>query len=358
MTCWKCQLSIPEWQTFCSNCGARRGASEPGRTQVVRTGLIARQFNRIRGFLREQARSEEAKRLDAIFSRIHPLDDPDWAISELKRLSAQVAYHDRRLKETINFYLTMFLVQAATERRGMRPYDAYDSRRIMESIRAFRESGEWDRLDEDITMPAHSLREAASLGNPKGYSGLARLYKDLGDHGLLALYGIYPHHLAMEELSDAKFVAAFGHGIAVELGSARLGLCFRTEVPDLEYGEEIVWAYEQAHGEYQKALELHRTDASSYVELSQVLRQLGRPEEANANLHQAVAILNKAIQADNSDTKSSTERAQVFQELGEIDLAIADWQHLLTLTTREYEVKQLRDKIDRLRKKKEAAERW
>jgi tetratricopeptide (TPR) repeat protein len=125
-------------------------------------------------------------------------------------------------------------------------------------------------------------------------------------------------------------------------------------MPDLEFLTEIIWLYEQAEENYKEALRLDPTDTSSCIKLSYVMGQLGKRNEANDYLDKALAILNKAILVDNEDKRSYSERAEIFKELGKIELAISDLERLLTLSTSEFELDQTRQKIEELRKSKEA----
>lgn len=183
-------------------------------------------------------------------------------------------------------------------------------------------------------------------GNSIGHSGQASAYQQVAD-GILMAYGIFPVRFLKHSVSELK-------GERVQYGNAQLGIFIKQEMPDLEFITEILWLYEQAEDKYEQALRLDPTDTRSCIELSHVLRQLGKKKEATDYIDKALAILNKAILADNEDERSYSERAEIFQELGKIELAISDLERLLTISTRQYEIDSTRRKIEKLRKGKES----
>ena len=358
-TCWNCQIESARWQTFCARCGARCTHGEP-ETNIARKGLISRQFNRLAGFLSEQFRSEAEKRFETILSSLAPDDNPEWAVEQIISFRFDSASHGLEVSEslevTMDSWLAFFYVDAGHQIFRFRMPGSDTSRRIVQSVRDFKQTGKHDKLHDQFRRAADLFREAGALGNPNGYAGLARLHMTVADEALLLLYLVHPHHYATERVID-PVVPGEGSGKPVHYNGAHFGFCWSPELPEVEFGEEIVWLYEEAKHGYETALRLDLSDARSYVENSQVLRQLGQPDEATSNLHKALAFLNKAIQASKSDGESWSQRGQVFEQLGEIDLAISDLEQALRLMALEYEVKNLREKVDRLRRQKGDPER-
>lgn len=117
---------------------------------------------------------------------------------------------------------------------------------------------------------------------------------------------------------------------------------------------DIQKLYDDACENYSTALKLDPSDARSHMELSEILREIGKERDATANLEKALAILNKAILADNTDKQSYSERARIFEDLENIDLAIADLERTLTFSTRQSDICLTKLKIEELRKSKQA----
>lgn len=161
--------------------------------------------------------------------------------------------------------------------------------------------------------------------NPHWYSALARGYKHKAD--LKRRGGLSPTMFLLLNQEERAALNAKDAG----------------QIPKL---------YEDACENYGIALRLDPTDVRSYVELSEILKQIGRGREAIDNLQKALAILNKAIQADNMDKQSYSERARIFEELGEIDLAIADLERELTFSTSQSDIKLTNLKIEGLRERR------
>lgn len=231
------------------------------------------------------------------------------------------------------------------------------SRQILSHVRKIKEfplgnmapeySESYSGLDEAFRGALRRFDQALSLepDYPDGYAGRARAYQHIADHMLLYTYGIWPSPKKRSEYPPDE-----PEGEAVRYRAVRFGVCFREQIPDLEFGDEILWLYEQAEKNYGTALWLDPTDTKSYVELSRVLGQLGKGKEADDNLSKALFILNRAILADSKDERSYSQRAEILEEMGRINLAIADLEHMLTLATRDYQLRSLRDKIDKLNK--------
>ena len=211
----------------------------------------------------------------------------------------------------------------------------------------FRYGEAYDGLDRvlngSLSMYDRSIAMDPSRHN--GYSRRARAFQEVANEILMA-YRVFPIRSFTDSEDESK-------GKAVCYGNAQLGISIRQKMLELEFSAEILSLYEQAEEDYRKALSLDRTDTKSYVELSHVLRQLGKENEATNYLNKALPILNTAIQADNADERSYDERADIFEELGEIDLAITDLERALTVAKWEYQIDSRKRKIEELRKRKE-----
>jgi Flp pilus assembly protein TadD len=111
--------------------------------------------------------------------------------------------------------------------------------------------------------------------------------------------------------------------------------------------------YKRAEEDFREALRLDPTDAECYMELSELLKQLGKQAEAAEKMNKALSILNRAIQADTTDERSYLERAEVYDRLGQMRLAITDLEQALTLVTMEYQIESIRNRLEALRKRGE-----
>ncbi len=236
------------------------------------------------------------------------------------------------------------------------------ARQILSHVRKIKEfplgnmapeySEDYSGLDEAFRGALGRFDQALSLepDYPDGYAGRARAYQYVADHMLLYTYGIYAYGIWPSPKKRSESPPDEPEGEAVQYKAVRFGVCFREQIPDLEFGEEILWLYEQAEKNYGTALWLDPTDTKSSVGLSRVLGQMSKGKEADDNLSKALFILNRAILADSKDELSYSQRAEILEEMGRINLAIADLEHMLTLATRDYQLRSLRDKIDKLNK--------
>ncbi|MCH8009863.1 MAG: tetratricopeptide repeat protein [Chloroflexi bacterium] len=210
----------------------------------------------------------------------------------------------------------------------------------------------WERLDKAFHGALSKFNHSLSLapGYSGACSGQAKAFQDAADDILLHEYRVWPTYMEYRrDPSQGK------EGATVQHGSAILGVCFTEETPVIRFADEIIWLYERAEQHYGEALRLDPTDAESYVNLSHALRQLGKEEEAQQNLHKALAIVNKATAADAIDEISYSERAAILEEMGEVDAAIADLEQVLTLTSSEFTVDSTRQKLEALLKQDGAA---
>ena len=362
--CRICQNSVSRYQTFCSKCGARQRVDT---TEVdIRQGVFARLKSFLKELFRSEAEREAERHLQAGFNlgqygfeaaipdheeavRLNPSHKSVLATTYLgagdERLSHPGGFPGGPLGELVSFS------KISAERKAEEILSWVSKVRQSEEGYAFQliEAGKGldEALDGALAMYDSSVR--LDRANPHAYSGRARAFHKVAD-GILMAYSIFP-------LRSLRRSANERDGKPVQYGNARLGICIRQEMPDLKLGAEIVWLYGHAEEDYKEALRLDSTDTKSCVELSHVLGQLGKRDEATDYFDRALAILNKAILVDNDDERSYCERAEIFEELGEIELAISDLERVLTLSTWEFKLDGTRRKIGELRRSKEAGEK-
>jgi len=365
--CRICQDSVPQYQTFCPHCGARKSISFVYKRGSARRNVLTR----LKDHFREAFQSEAEKRFDAACELAQY--GFDAAIPSLEEIIRQEP-NNSRFEGT----MAVFYAGAGDERLshpggfpggpieklkprfsfhfgGMEPNTKAEE--ILSWVSKLRQlkrkqSRQYDKayegldkaLNGSLVMFDKSLDIDPNYSG--GHSGRASAYEQVAD-GILMAYGISPLHLSPHSLDEADREL-------VQYGGAQLGTCMKQLMPDLEFLAESIWLYEQAEEEYKEALGLAPTDTTSYVRLSHVLGQLGKKNEANDNIDKALAILNRAILADNADAESYSERAKIFKELGKTELAVSDLERLLTLSTREYVIDSTRREIEELRKSKEA----
>lgn len=306
-TCRVCSNSMPAYLAFCTRCGGRQRVFRSNTTGTVKRGFVAMAFGRLTYFFKDKFRSQDAKYFDAICNLAQY--SAEAPIRDLEILYNTVS--NERLKTEINKMLAMFYVMAGRERSiALIPRSIDGWWGLLRSVRSHQLSG--DRLDDELENVLQMFSEARRRGSPEGDFAAAHFYKTLADRALIW-----------------------------------------SEVPGFDFGDEIAWLYQQAKDRYDLAIRLDATYTTAYIELSQVLTSLGRTAEAKNNLQEAVVILNRAIQADTKDERSYSERAIVFEELGFINQALSDLRQLLTLTTREYELDSVRNKIDVLIKRQD-----
>lgn len=361
--CRICRTSVPQYQTFCSHCGARQIVITPRR--ITRRSF----FSRLKDSFREAFRSEAEKRFDAACELVgrYGADAAILSLEEVVDLEPQ----NSRYKETLAASYAAaggerlshpggFLGGPLLELRSGTFVGDVKAKEILSWVSKVRQlkgkeffqySEAYEGLNEALNRSLEMFDKALRMDPtyPHAYLCRARAFHQVTDSVLMA-YGIFPIRFLTHSVSELK-------GKPVQYGSAQLGICLKREITDLKFAVEILWLYEQAEKDYQEALRLDPTDAKSYVEISHVQRQLGKKNEANNNLNKALAILNKAIQTDNADEQSYSERAEVFERLGEIESAITDLERLLTLYTLEFELDDKRRKIENLRKNIEAGEK-
>ncbi len=343
--CRICRSEIPELQMFCTSCGVRQTPEKlPAKRGVL---------GRLEDFFWQTFRSEAWKRFDAAI----PLGRYAVAavipgMEEALKLDPQ----NHKMKSI----LAICYVGAAEESIHMGG-SLWNALAAVAEVRRVEEDTEhgyaeyaraWEWLDKAFHGALTKFDRSLYLvpGYSRAYSVRAKAFQDAADDILLHAYRISPTYMEYRrDPSQDK------EGATVRHGSAILGVCLTEETPVLRFADEIIWLYEHAEEDYREALSLDPTDAESFVNLSHVLRQLGKEKEAEQNLYKALAILNKATEADDTDEKNYSERAAILEEMGEVDGAIADLERVLTLTSSEFTVDSTKQKLEALRKQNEAA---
>ena len=292
--CRNCQNSVPRYQSFCSACGARQFVSsrlvkKRGAKRRAKRGVL----ERLKDFFSMGLESEADKHYKAgcelmIFSG-------ESATTEFKE-ALRLAPRNSRYKTAL---------ATAYWDWGMRQDRTGDYEGAIESLNAAID------LQPD---------------NPHWYAALACCYKHKAE--LKQRGGLSPSMFSWVDQEEAR-------------------VSFSPEDVD-----QISELYEDACINIGIALRLDPTDVTSYMELSGIMKQIGKEREVTDNLREALAIVNKAIQADNTDEMSYSERAIIFEELGEIDLAIADLERNLTFSTSKANIMITKLKMEQLRERK------
>ena len=377
-SCRICKHSVPQFQSFCPHCGARQIATITG--EMDRQAILSRLKDVFHRAHYELFRSEEPCEAEEEFLAYNPSWGFDASISHLESI-----YNRVRNKHRIRGTMAIFYSCAGNERIGLwepsstKPLEklrsSYESTRVQKAkeilswVSKVRQVGDdefslyddaWSGLDEALDGSLSLYDKSINIDNtyPGGYSARAHAFESVAD-GILEAHGIRPYRFLIDagDISEALCLDSELYepkGKAVRYGNAELGTCIEQETPDLNFAAEVLWLYKQAIRDYKQALSLDPTDTRSSIGASHVLRQLGIKNEAIDCLNRALAILNKAIIADGHDAQSCSERAQVLRELGEIELAILDLEHLLTLSTSEFDLGLIKWKIEALRKVKTA----
>lgn len=197
------------------------------------------------------------------------------------------------------------------------------------------------RIEKDFNQALSKYEEAARLGHPDGHTDRAAMLVSVADGALLMLY-----HISSPRIGQGRYQR---DNKPVHHGNVFLGNSFSQEVRDVDYADELVWLYEQAKADYEKALTIDPTNSKACLALAQILQQFGQTQQSVTFLDRALAILNRALQADERDENSYLERAEVFEQLGNVNQAIADLERCLTVTTLQFKAQSARERIDRLR---------
>ncbi len=368
--CRICKTSVPNWQTFCLHCGARIYIRSVG---TQKEGFFARLRISSKNFFR----SEEAKKADK-----HMEYSYAYATLAIYSAEAVLLEHEEaaKLDPKYKSILATSYAAAGNERMSdiysrFRPIYAWgkeEQRRTVENLTkpvlsAIREMMRVESLDECDAPDDFDAYKALdkefkgalemfdkSFETDPDYPGAfwwrASAYTHMAEAILMA-YWVYPKRIVdswsrdpIGSVQDEKMDKVLEHG------HRQLGFCDPQMFSGFEFAEEIVWLYERAEEDYQQALGLDPTNARCYIDLSDLVGQLGKLEEASSALNTALSILNKALQGDSSDINTYLERAEVYERLGDVKLAIADLEHTLTLETKEYGLKSVRHRIEALRK--------
>lgn len=356
--CRICKTSVPnDWQTFCLHCGARIYVGSIG---MQKEGLFARSIIGLKNFFRSEE-AEEADKLIENSASLAIFCGPEAVIpehEEAARLSPKYksilagSYAAAGTARAHSIHYRPRLTWGKEER--LRQVDEL-TKPIVSVVRKLI-SGKSFYGDSDLDKAFNGALEMFDKSidaDPKhwfAYFRRAHAFRDMADNILMA-YDVYPKRIAdsWARLPDMG-IGKIEMGQMIEHGKVQLGFCSPQLFSKFEFAKEIVWLYERAEEDYRQALELDQTRTECYIDLSDLLGQLGMREEASDALNKALSILNKALQADSSDTNSYQERAEVYERLDNVKLAIADLEHALTLETREYNLKSIRDRIEALRK--------
>jgi tetratricopeptide (TPR) repeat protein len=356
--CRICKTSVPNWQTFCLHCGAR-----------IYVGSIATKnegfFERFRVSIKDIFRSEEDKKADKLIENS----------TSLARYSTEaiIPEHEEATRLSPKYKSILATSYAATGTERMRNIDS-----------KFRPFGVWGKEEhlrqvDALTKPivsvlkkmidtssfygdldlnrafngALELFEKSIDADPEyasAYFQRAHAFRDMADNILMA-YRVYPRHIVDWWIRHPiKNVQETKMDMSLEYDNIQLGFYSKESYSGFKFKKEMVWLYERAEEDYRQALDIDQTYTMCYVDLVDLLGQLGKHKEASDSLNKALSILNKAIQADNTDIKSYIERAEVYDKLDNVKLAIADLEHVLTLETMEYQLKSIRERIETLRK--------
>lgn len=356
--CRICRTDLPEHQTFCSKYGARQFvfAAVTGKQSV-----FVRLMDLLRSFFRSEEEEEAEKYMEASYS------------SALFGDEATIREHEEAARLNPKYKSILAGTYAATGTERMRdvrlqpdiPWGASKDERHQASDRctepllsAIREMMRDESLEAYQALDK-AFHEALSMFNksiktwheyPRAYARRAQAYRDMADNILMA-YWIYPERILDSwNRFPAVGVGKMKRDKTIQHENVLLGFCKPKLFTGFQFANEVIWLYERAEEDFRETLRLDPTDAKCYMELSELLKQLGKREEAAEKMNKCLSILNSAIQTDITDERSYLERAEVYDRLGEMRLAIADLEHALTLATMEYQIKSIRDRIDTLRR--------
>ena len=375
--CRVCKHSMPQFQSFCPHCGARHIATITADTD--RKGSMSRLKDVFHMAYYDLFHSEEPCDAEKEFLLYNPSWSFDVSIPHLESI-----YNRVRNKHRIRGIMAGFYSCAGYERIGLwepsntKPLgklrSSYETLRaekaeeILSWVSKVRQVGDddfspyddtWAGLDEALDGSLSLYNKGIDMDHtsPARYSDRAHAFQSVAD-GILWAHGIQTYRFLTDtDYIDYELEALClntelhkPQGKPIRYGNAELGICIEQVTPDLNFAAEVLWLYEQAVKDYKQALSLDSTDTTSSMRVSDILRQLGKKNEADDYLNRTLAILNKAIIADGHDIQSYSERAQVFRELGEIELAILDLERLLTLSTSKFDLDRTKWKIEALQK--------
>jgi len=348
--CRLCKNDVPKHQSFCTICGTRQTYNPKTKLNVLSS---------LKYFFYKEFSGEAEEHLQAGF--------------ELGKygFEAAISDHERaaRLNPKHNSILATTYGGAANERLGLWGGGGvlgrillYSSNagEILSLVNKFRTDKEnvfgkppdflylaetYSALNKALDGALLLYDKAVQLDpeDPQHYFSRAEALSQLANYILVA-YGVFPTHME-------NYLTVKSERWPIEYGAAKLGISFIKE-PNLQFVEEILWLYNVAKRDYEKAIDLNHTDTQCYVQLSHVEHILGNQHAASDYLAKALEVLNKALRADSMDTRSYSERAMVFEELGEIDLAIQDLEHALKLSADQYDISFIKTTITRLREVK------
>ena len=360
-SCRICRTTLLEHQTFCSQCGAR---------QFVFAGMTRKQnfFVRLKNVLRNFFRTEEEEKAEKYMEASYS--------SALFGAEVTIREHEEaaRLNPKYKSILAIDYAAAGTDRvkdirlRPDIPWGASKNERRQAShyctaplLSAVQEMMSSESLEAFQALD-RAFNEALSMFNKSietyhGYAGAyakrAHSYRDMADNVLMA-YWVYPERILDSwNRYPAVGVRKTERGKMIQHENVLLGFCAPKLFAGFQSANEVIWLYERAEEDFRETLKFDPTDAECYMELSDLLKQLGQQEEAAEKMNKALSILNSAIHADSTDVRSHLERAEVHDRLGETRLAITDLENALTLATKEYQIASIRNRLEALRKRGE-----
>ncbi len=359
--CRVCKGKVPEFQTFCSRCGARVYVWSTSSKQSFMAKLI--------GHLRSVLRTEEQKEADKHLQASNRLAQlvPPFAVAE-----ALIPEHEAAARLDPNNSSILAISQAAAGLERARNAAAKltpvgwggylksvadsTTKSIISAVREVMKQESFESYREldkafggALEMFDESLETAPSI--PSTYLRRADAFRGMADDILMA-YKVYPKHIVdLWSKEPIPGVKREKMGEMIEYERTQLGFAYPQLFSGFDFCKEVVWLYERAEEDYRQAIGFDSTFVHCYVEMSDLLSLLGKSGESSSNLDKALSVLNKAIQADVTDVDSYLERAEVYERLGQTKLAIADLEHALTLDTRTWKIRPAKNFLKQLRER-------
>lgn len=326
-----CHAFLTEFQTFCHVCRSRVAL-----TRESHTATRSRRMKRVWDYFRNAllAPEDRGRFTDAMRTAEW---NPERAATSLEHLAGggRPGWFTKRVRDLqATFYVAagedkgreLLWSSALGAPTGIPPLLGLTNtaRRIVLSVHKLRTEGAVgeaeDELNEalDGTLALFWRARWKRTDDPQLYSCLGRLYVNMSQR-ILVQAGIIPLSTAARACYEGGDDSQW-----VRCGSHILGLRISAQIPEFEFGEEIIWLYEQAQESYNEALRHDATDTKSYLELSRVQKQLSQFDEDSNSLATALAILNGALLASGNDWDSRFERAEVLTIMGDIPAAKSD----------------------------------
>lgn len=356
--CRSCKDKVPEFQTFCSRCGARVYIWHSRSKQSV----IAKLIDRLRSAFRTEERREADEHLEAsarlaqfganaelllpkheAAARLDPNNLSILAISQAAAGAERARNAASKFtlmgwggyQKSVADSITKSVISAVKE---VMKKDSPESRKGLD--KAFGGALEMfdDSLGTDMSIPSTYLRRADA-------------FRDMADAILMA-YKVYPKSIVDSWSRDpTPGIRGPEMGSVIQSEKVQLGFPDAHLFSGFGFSKEVVWLYGCAEEDYRQALSFDPTFVRCYIEMSDLLKQLGKSSESSKNLELALSVLNKAIQADGNDVDSYLDRAKVYDRLGMTKLAIVDLEYVLAHDTRTWEIGPSRRFLEQLRER-------